>query len=110
MTLIGFLVPPTCLAWFFAIAFNLAMSTRSTRTKRCDSTTYRIASLRIGGTSGAGRSGRRRVFKPLKGVKHDDCTESRRRCRRESHNLKGFLCKIDDSAKSVDENSRMIPR
>ena len=110
MTLIGFLVPPTCLARFFAIALNLAMSTRGTRAKRCDSTTYRIASLRIGRTSGAGRRGRRRVFEALKGVKHDDCTESRRRRRRESHNLKGFLCKINDYAESVDKNSRMIPR
>lgn len=92
MTLIGFLVPPTCLTWLFAIAFNLAMSTRSTSAERCDSATYGIASLRIGRTSSADRSGRCRVFETLESVKHGDCTESRRRCRREeSHNLEGFL-------------------
>lgn len=89
MTLVGFLIPPTCLARFLAIAFNFAMSTRSTSTESCDSAAYRVTALGIGGTNSAGRSGRCRVLKTLKGVKHDDCTESRRRCRRESHNLGG---------------------
>jgi hypothetical protein len=71
MTLIGFFVPPTSLAWFLTITFNLAMSTRRTSTESCHSAAYRVAALGIGGTSSAGRSGHSRVLKPFEGVEHD---------------------------------------